>query len=428
MSTLHDTPSRRPVNELSAAARDEIESIVHAKLGEVFPAAALTVVKDGAVLLNAAWGWIDPDKQQHPVRTDTIFDLASVTKLFTATSFLSLLDENNLTLDTPVVAVVPEFGASGARPMDGGQDPHTKVKLPTPEAVLGKHVDPARVTLRHLLTHTSGLAPWRDVFNAAGPAPASPDEKDPIPREERWRNGLRAICGYPFVGEPGEGIVRYSDLGLMLLGEAAARLHANGTQHSVGTYRRVPTQNADLEMAIKSRVLSPLGLESVRFNPVRNGIDRNMTVPTEYDPTWRKRRVWGEVHDENACGVGGVAGHAGLFASARDVAALGQAWLENDARLKIPPELMGDARREHANTEGTRRGLGWMLKAAVDASAGDFFSLSSYGHTGFTGTSLWIDPERRLVVACLTNRVYPGRAHEGIHAFRRALHDTIAKL
>jgi CubicO group peptidase (beta-lactamase class C family) len=232
---------------------------------------------------------------------------------------------------------------------------------------------------------------------------------------------LRAIYEYPFVSEPGDGIVRYSDLGLMLLGEAAARLH----EESVGALRAAP--NADLKKTIQARVLSPLKLNTTTFNPMWSGVDRKDIAPTENDP-WRKRRIWGEVHDENACGVGGVAGHAGLFATARDVAALGQAWLENDPILKISRQLMDDAKREHANTDGTRRGLGWMLKAKVDSSAGDFFSMDSYGHTGFTGTSLWVDPERNLVVACLTNRVYPGREkHEGIHEFRRAIHHLIAK-
>ncbi len=423
MPTLDDILPSQPINQLSPAAQAELERIVQASLGDVFPAAALTVVKNGDVLLNAAWGWVDPNEQLHPVKTDTQFDLASVTKLFTATAFLSLMEEKGLTLDTPLVEVVPEFGASGLREMDGGQDPHSKVKLPTPEAVRGKLVNPALVTFRHMLTHTSGLAPWRDVFNAAGPAPLPPDQLDPIPREERWQNGLRAICQYPFVGEPGDGIIRYSDLGLMLLGEAAARLFA---ESSVGAQRAAP--HVDLAQTIQSRVLSPLMLKSTTFNPVRDGLDRHSIAPTENDLTWRKRRVWGEVHDENACGVGGVAGHAGLFAKAHDVAALGQAWLENDPALKISPQLMEDAKREHANHDGTRRGLGWILKAAVDSSAGDFFSMSSYGHTGFTGTSLWVDPEKKLVVACLTNRVYPGRSHEGIHAFRRAIHTLIANL
>jgi serine-type D-Ala-D-Ala carboxypeptidase len=443
LPTLDDISPSQPINQLSPAVQAEVERIVQASLGEVFPAAALTIIKNGKVRLNAAWGWIDPDTQTNPVKTDTLFDVASVTKLFTTTAFLSLMEEQGLTLDTPLVEVVPEFGASGPRSMDGGQDPHSKVKLPTPEAARGKFVDPARVTFRHLLTHTSGLAPWRDVFNAAGPATVPPDQPDPIPREERWQNGLQAICQYPFVGEPGDGIVRYSDLGLMLLGEAAARLYAesvgaqraaplqatiNDDDNSGGTRHASSLQNIDLAKTIESRVLSPLKLDSVTFNPMWSGVERNRISPTENDRTWRKRRVWGEVHDENACGVGGVAGHAGLFATARDVAALGQAWLENNPILKISPQLMEDAKREHANTDGTRRGLGWMLKAEVDSSAGDFFSMSTYGHTGFTGVTTWIDPEKQLIVACLTNRVYPGREKEGIHEFRRAIHNAIAKL
>src|SRR5690606_10046205 len=109
-------------------------------------------------------------------------------------------------------------------------------------------------------------------------------------------------------------------------------------------------------------------------------------------------------------------------AAAPDVARFGQAWLTRDERLQIAPSLMNEAVQEQRHN-GFRFGLGWMLKGLTDSSAGDFFSPDSYGHTGFTGTSLWIDPEKRLVVACLTNRVYPGRWKEGIHPFRRAIHD-----
>jgi CubicO group peptidase (beta-lactamase class C family) len=133
------------------------------------------------------------------------------------------------------------------------------------------------------------------------------------------------------------------------------------------------------------------------------------------------------VHDENACGVGGVAGHAGLFGTARDVAMFGQAWLQRDERFSISPEMMNMATREQAISGASRHGLGWMLKSHKDSSAGEYFSPESYGHTGFTGTSLWIDPEQELVVATMTNRVYPGREKVGIHAFRRALHDLIAQ-
>lgn len=400
----------KSVNRLPGQAAAALEAIVTDNLrAGVFPAAAITAVKDGAVVLNAAWGWVDPETRQHPTQPDTLFDLASLTKLFTATAFLSLLAEHDLSLHTPLVEIVPEFGAGGARPLDGGQDPHTKAHLPTPEDAVGQMVDPARVTFWHLLTHTSGLAPWRDVFNVAGAAPTPPHQPDPLSRAARWSNALKALCAYPFVAQPG-GVVRYSDLGLMLLGEAASRL--NGTP-------------GELDKAVRARVLEPLDLRSAVYNPARDGCALYTIAPTEDDPGWRGRRAWGEVHDENACGVGGVAGHAGLFAVARDVAALGQAWLDDDPRLNIPRDLMDEARREQARN-GFRFGLGWMLRAEEGASASERFSIHSYGHTGFTGTSLWVDPAARLVVACLTNRVYPGREKEGIHAFRRAVHELLA--
>jgi CubicO group peptidase (beta-lactamase class C family) len=396
-------------NRLPESAHDKLQAAVDRVLGDLFPAVTLAVIHCGEVAFNGGWGWVDPDTRQHPVTPDKLFDLASVTKLFTATAFLSLVSAGKAKLDDPLVTVVPEFGAGGLREIDGGQDPHSKERLPTPAQWVGAKADPARITFRHLLTHTSGLAPWRDVYNAPGAPPTPPDQPDPIPQAERWTRGLKAICGYAFVGQP-DGVVRYSDLGLMLLGEAVSRLHGAG-----------------LETAIKERVLKPLGLQSPIFNPVRSGIPRTETIPTEDDPGWRKRRPWGEVHDENACGVGGVAGHAGLFAHALDTAQFGEAWRTRDTRLNIDPALMEEATREHAETDGERRGLGWMLKSYVGSSAGDRFSPASYGHTGFTGTSLWIEPERQLVVALLTNRVYPGRWKEGIHEFRRAIHTILSE-
>lgn len=413
LSTIHDLPYYQTIRNFSPAILDSLETLISdAHLGHTFTAVTLTVVQGGEVRLHNAWGWIDPETQSAPVQTDTLFDLASVTKLFTTTVFLSLVSAGRVRLDDPIITVIPEFGTSGLRPLDGGQDPHSKVHLPTPDAALGQTADPARVTFYHLLTHTAGLAPWRDVFNAAGPAPVPPNQRDPISREQRWAKALEALCHYPFVGRPGGGVVRYSDLGLMLLGEAVSRLdNAPGR----------------LDKVLRQCLSDPLGLKSMTYNPLQHQRTRETIAPTEDDPTWRERRCWGEVHDENACGVGGVAGHAGLFGTARDVAALGQAWLERDPRLNIAPDLMQSATQEHEETGGMRRGLGWMIKAGEDSSAGDVFSPNSYGHTGFTGTSLWIDPQRELVVACLTNRVFMGREHEGIHPFRRSLHDLIAR-
>ena len=402
---------RFDINNITSSQTAELQSIVKTHLDSTFPAGSFAAVWRGDWLIIGSDGWIDPDTREDPVTPLSLFDLASVTKLFTETAFLQLVSAGKIRLDDPIVGVIPEFGESGSRSLNGGQDPHTREMLPTPDDALGQSVDPSLVTFRQLLTHTSGLAPWRDVFNAAGQPPPPPDEPDTLPREQRWEKGLAAICEYPFVGQPGDA-VRYSDLGVMLLGEATARLH--GTQH--------------IGEAIARHVTLPLGLDSPVFNPVRAfGIERKLIVPTEYDDLWRKRRCWGEVHDENACGVGGIAGHAGLFAIASDVAQFGQAWLEHDPRLAIAPELMIEAVQEQRRN-GFRFGLGWMLKALEGSSAGDHFSLNSFGHTGFTGTSLWIDPEKQLVVACLTNRVYPGRWREGILPFRRAIHDFFARI
>lgn len=386
----------------------DLEAAVSAHLGRTFPAAAVCAVRDGAILVERAWGWIDPETERIPVTPETRFDLASLTKLFTASAFLSLVSDGRITLDDPLVRVVAEFGGA-PRPIDGGQDPFSKAMLPAPPGSTGHSVDPVRVTFRHLLTHTGGLAPWRAVYQAASPhPPAAPGHAESVGREIKWARALAALCSYPFVGEVGSA-VRYSDLGLMLLGEAVGRLHGE-----------------TLDRAIDARVTRRLGLSSVTYNPARAGVPLDQIAPTEHDPLWRERRCWGEVHDENACGVGGVAGHAGLFATARDVAALGQAWLDGESALPIAPDVRADATRLQTESNGERRGLGWALKAAVDSMAGERLSPDSFGHSGFTGTSLWIDPQRRLVVAALTNRVYGGREGDGVHGFRRAVHDALA--
>ncbi len=390
----------------------QLDELVSANLNSVTPAVTLCIIHEGKSIVYRPWGWIDPETESNPVTVETLFDLASVSKLFTITTFLSLVSEGKIRLDDALVTVIPEFGNTGLRAIDGGQDPHTKEHLPTPEELHGKTVDPASVTFRHLLTHTSGLAPWRNIYRVAGPPPLPPDQNDPVTRQVRWANGLKMLCTCPFVGKP-DTIVRYSDLGLMLLGEATSRLHSG--------------ESGKLDEAVYQRITEPLSLSSLTFNPIQKGINREIIAPTEDDPKWRGRRCWGEVHDENASGLGGIAGHAGLFGVVSDIAAFGQAWLSRDERLGIDYALMEYAVQEHAETDGNRRGIGWLLKAHEDSPMGDKFSVYTYGHTGFTGTSLFIDPERALVVALLTNRVYMGREVIGIHALRRALHDLIAE-
>ncbi|MCY3780964.1 MAG: serine hydrolase [Chloroflexi bacterium] len=389
-------------------AQPALNRLIERRLPHTFPALSVCVMHRGETILHDAWGWIDPDTRRAKVSTESLFDLASVSKLIVETSFLVLADAGKVSLESALVEVLPEFGRVSPRAIGSGQDPHTRDFFAIEAPFRGGSVNPADVTFRHLLTHSSGLPPWRSVYLLAAEEPPPPPAAGQPYAVERWGRGLAAMVEFPFAGTIGD-TVRYTDIGIMLLGEAVARL-----------------QGCRLDQAVGELVLKPLGLASFTYNPAASGIPLENIVPTEYDDHWRYRRAWGEVHDENACGVGGIAGHAGLFATAADVARFGQAWLSGDARLAISRELRADAIRQHVSGQ-YRLGLGWMLKAQSDSSAGDRFSAASYGHTGFTGTSLWIDPARQLVCAVLTNRVYHGRYPDGIHSFRRAFHDIIAE-
>ena len=384
---------------MSAAITSTLDSFLAPYHDTLFTAYDLAVLHQGDLVYHSA------------TRPGLLFDFASLTKLFTTTAFLALVSAGKTSLNVPLMQVIPEFEDLSLRSVDGGQDPHSKEHLPTPPERLHETVNPIFVTFWHLLTHTSGLPAWRDVYNAAGAAPLPPDQPDPIPRLIRYGRGLNALVRYPFVAQPGEGVL-YSDVGLMLLGEATARIN------------RTP---AELDRTIQALVLDPLKLNTIMFNPVsEHGLPLDATAPTEIDSTWRKRRVLGEVHDENACGIGGVAGHAGLFGTALDVAAFAHAWQIN-AVPGVDPALIKQAISQQAETNGERRGLGWMLRSYQGSSAGDLFSRDAYGHTGFVGNSVWIDPEQDLIVVCLTNNVYFGREKRGIIAFRRALHDLVWK-
>lgn len=413
MTILMQTiPNQIATNKLPTSTSKALTLRTQRAIDEgVFPSAAIAVFHKGDLMLDAAWGWADPATRERAVQPEMLFDLASLTKLFTTAAFLPFVTAETVRLQTPLTQVVPEFGRINPRPIDGGQDPFTQERLPVAAEFAGKTADPDAVTFYHLLTHTSGLPAWRAVY-AGVPVPPAPDEDDPMPQAQRWQNALAALYDYPFVGVP-DGVVRYSDIGLMLLGEAVTRLHGTA---------------GHLAATLQNLVFERLGLERIAYNPLREGYQREQIIPTEDDATWRKRRLWGEVHDENAAGVGGVAGHAGLFADARTVATFGNLWVQGIAaeKLGLDTELWLASTELQVATGAERRGLGWALKTPENSSAGDLFGSKTYGHTGFTGTSLWIDPQAQLVVACLTNRVYPGREGVGIHAYRRDSHNIIA--
>ncbi|MFN8374447.1 MAG: serine hydrolase domain-containing protein [Anaerolineae bacterium] len=396
------------INKLPPSVFAELQALMDKSLWAIFPAAALHVRQHGETLFEGCWGYIDADARQHPITPHSLFDFASVTKTFTTTAFLSLVSEGKVRLDDPIISVIPEFGGV-PRGTDGGPHPFTKEMLPGLEDMRGQTVDPSLVTFRHLLTHTSGLAPWRALYLIAGNVPPMPPLPDPESIEQRWQKTLAAICASPFVDVPGRS-VRYSDLGYILLGMSVARLH--GTT---------------LETALKQRIFAPLGLNSICYVPLQKGIAQENIVPTEFDATWRVRRLWGEVDDENTGGMGGVSGHAGLYGALEDVAAFGLAWLTHDKRLGIAPELMDDAQRQHAQTADERRGLGWKLGYSTLLGKTSIPDAGVYGHSGFTGTSLRIDPRRDLVITYLTNRVYLGRDKDDIHTlFHPAIHQLLA--
>jgi len=240
-------------------------------------------------------------------------------------------------------------------------------------------------TLRQLLTHTSGLPAWRPIFASAGGR----------------LTALASVLQTPLTHPAGR--VVYSDLGFMLLGAVVER---------VGGVR--------LDAFTHEHVFGPLGMTATGY-----GVPDGAAVAATEDCGWRGRLLEGEVHDENAFVFGGVAGHAGLFGTAADLARYAGAWLRLEAPF-APPELLREATLEQeAGDEGGRRGLGWQL-AGAGSSAGHAADPAAYGHTGFTGTSLWLDPGRGRFAVLLTNRVHPSRFGGGtIHALRVGFHDAV---
>jgi CubicO group peptidase (beta-lactamase class C family) len=332
-------------------------------LGETYSAAVLHVRLGGEVVVEASIGTFAPGE---PVIDSTaIFDLASLTKLFTGTALLVLNDRRALALDDPVVAICPELAGPDARRQ--------------------------RVTIRHLLTHSSGLPAHVNFRDEVGAAAV-----------------IGRVCATPLIAAPGDAVL-YSDLGFMLAGEIVARVS------------RLP-----LDRAISTLAVDPLNARDTGYVPTVEA--RARIVCTEDDP-WRGRLLRGEVHDENCWAMGGVAGHAGLFGSASEVAALGELYRmhgESASGRVISRAIAMLAVREHAAADRERRGLAWALKADDAHSCGQRLSAASFGHTGYTGTSLWVDPSRELTVAFLTNRVHVTRDGAAILRARGRIHDAIA--
>lgn len=326
-----------------------------------FPGAIVVVGTRRGIVVERAAGRLDWTPSATP-DAGTLWDLASLTKVVALTTALMVLvDEGRIDVDAPVQRYLREWTGPGKD----------------------------RVTVRHLLTHSAGLPAWRPLYKEA----TSPQE------------ALAIVLATPLDTVPGVRMV-YSDLGAILLGEIVRRVSGD-----------------PLDRFAARRIFEPLGMRDTRFRPPAEL--RARIAPTEIDP-WRQRHLRGEVHDENAFALGGVSAHAGLFSSARDLARFAQALLGGgtlDGQRIVSAATLDRFTRVQDSTL-SHRALGWET-ATGGNSGGRHASRRAFGHTGFTGTSIWIDPERDRFVVLLTNRVNPTRERRGIFQVRVAVADLV---
>lgn len=343
---------------------------------DAFPGAVALVARHGRVVFHEAVGKMTYDRGAAPVDLDTVYDLASLTKVVaTTTAAMRLVERGVLDLEAPVRRYVPEFDGEGTED----------------------------IAVIDLLTHSSGLLWWTDLWARHG--------RRGVPDPAARAAYLEEIVGMPLNTVP-RSSTEYSDLGLLLFGEIVARVTGR-----------------DFEEVVQREVLSPLGMETTGFRPTAPPLEIPLTriAPTEVDSTWRNTLVHGEVHDENAAGLGGVAPHAGLFATAADLGRFLQAMLNGghlDGVRLLRSSTIDRFTQRAERVEGSSRAIGWDTPAGR-STAGRYFSAASFGHTGFTGTSLWVDPEREVIAVLLTNRVHPTRENRKISDVRRAFHDAI---
>ncbi|MBI4467590.1 MAG: serine hydrolase [Acidobacteria bacterium] len=352
-----DLASFQPVFELLNAAVTD----------GVTPGGVLAVGHQGRLVALHPFGRLRYGEDAPWVEPDTLYDLASLTKVVaTTTAAMRLYERGLLPLDAPVVDYLPELK-----------------RAPDAEAK-------ARITIRHLLTHSSGFTGYLRLFQEA----------------QNRQQLLERIYSLPLEYPTGSRAV-YSDLGIILLGEVLER--ASGQP---------------LDLFLAENLFQPLALSHTLYNPPPTW--RPRIAPTEDDAEFRHRLLQGEVHDENAWVMGGRAPHAGLFSTAHDLAVFCQMILNGGiyAHRRYLERSTIELFTSRQGPPDSTRALGWDTSSEV-SSGGHYLSARAFGHTGFTGTSIWIDPEKRLFVILLTNRVHPTRSNEKIRALRPQLHDAV---
>lgn len=352
-----------------------------------FPGAVLAVRLRGALVYESAVGRLSTQHASGAVTAQTCYDLASLTKaLATTTAWVLLIQSGKATLDDRIDRILGELRGSPV----------------------------GAATVRQLLTHSSGLPGWRAYYERI----AATDSIQPgfLGSFAAREVVLGYIAKEDLLYEPGSRSL-YSDLGFLLLGFGVERLSGES-----------------LDQFCQRRIYDPLDAHPLTYVP-----RRPLTLhteppgsvlpiaPTEEDP-WRGRMLCGEVHDENAFALGGVTGHAGLFGTARAVLMVAQAWLDGwrgKAGL-LAPDFAARFTTRQQTVPKSSWALGWDTPSAP-SSSGTLFSPESFGHLGYTGTSLWIDPVKELEVVLLSNRVHPTRRNERIRAFRPLIHDLVCR-
>ena len=334
---------------------------------KVFPCACAAVTCKGKLVALQSFGHFTFEPDSPVALPETIFDLASVTKVVATTTMAMILYQRGLLdIEMPIVSVLPEFVAEST----GGRDPRR-----------------GEITFRMLLAHASGLPAHVAFYEQA-------DTRDEI---------ARLACTTPLTADPGTR-VEYSDVGFLVLAEALIRL-----------------ADEDLDSFCKREIFGPYGMTHTSYNPPREL--RASIPPTVNDASFRHRMIQGEVNDENASAMRGVAGHSGIFAPAADVALFAHRLLRGGAPV-LRTETITLFTRRQTSPAGTSRALGWDTPSAP-SQAGKHFSPTSFGHLGYTGTSLWIDPERKISVTLLTNRTWPDCQNKGIREVRPRFHDAV---
>jgi beta-N-acetylhexosaminidase len=358
-------PYVRPLPAWAPAVTDSVRAVLErAARDSVFPGGIALIGTRTQIVSEVAVGRIDWTEDAPAPTAQTIWDLASLTKVLgMTTAMMQLVEQGKIRLDAPVQQYLPEFIGEGKE----------------------------RVTVRHLLAHTSGLPDlrplWREVESA--------------------EEARQLVFATPLDTLPGTRYV-YSDLGAMLAGWVIERVSGE-----------------PLDQYVASRVFGPLGMRDTRYHPSTEDAER--TAPTEVDP-WRGRHLRGEVHDENAYRLGGVSAHAGLFGTAADLARFAQAMLNGGelggARVVRPQTLAEFTKVQDPAL--SHRALGWETPNGTN-SAGRVMKAPAFGHTGFTGTSIWIDPANDLFIILLTNRVNPTRANSRIGPVRSTIADITSR-